>query len=156
MTQAELTHGRYPMNPQRILITGSSGFYGRALIGAIRREWPAAKILGLDVIAPKTDAPDTFELCDITSLKVREHVVSFQPDTILHLAFVVNPMRDENRMHQINVEGSRNLLAAASAVKPARVFVASSATSYGAWPDNPVPMTEDQPLRARNRLSLCQ
>jgi UDP-glucose 4-epimerase len=137
------------MNPQRILITGSSGFYGRALIGAIRKEWPAAQILGLDVVAPKTDAPDTFEVCDITSPKVREHVVSFQPDTILHLAFVVNPMRDENRMHQINVDGSRNLLAAASAVKPARVFVASSATSYGAWPDNPVPMTEDQPLRAR-------
>ena len=137
------------MNPQRILITGSSGFYGRALIGAIRKEWPAAQILGLDVVAPKTDAPDTFEVCDITSPKVREHVVSFQPDTILHLAFVVNPMRDENRMHQINVEGSRNLLAAACAVKPARVFVASSATSYGAWPDNPVPMTEDQPLRAR-------
>lgn len=137
------------MNPQRILVTGSSGFYGRALIGAIRKEWPAAKILGLDVVAPMTDAPDTFELCDITSPKLREHVVSFQPDTILHLAFVVNPMRDENRMHQINVEGCRNLLSAASAVKPARVFVASSATAYGAWPDNPVPMSEEQPLRAR-------
>ena len=55
------------MNPQRILITGSSGFYGRALIGAIRKEWPTAQILGLDVVAPKTDAPDTFEVCDITS-----------------------------------------------------------------------------------------
>ena len=137
------------MDPRRILITGSSGFYGRALVGAIRRTWPEAEILGLDVIAPRTDAPNQFEICDVTNPQLREWAVRFQPDTILHLAFVVNPMRDEERMHQINVEGSRQLLAVAAELKPARLFVSSSATAYGAWPDNPVPMTEDQPLRAR-------
>jgi len=138
------------MDPQRILITGSSGFYGRAVMGAIRNAWPAAEILGLDVVPPKSDPPTRFEKCDITSPQLREHVVQFQPDTILHLAFVVNPMRDENRMHQINVGGSRSLLAAAAEVKPARLLISSSATAYGAWPDNPVPMTEKHPLRTRS------
>ena len=137
------------MNPERILITGSSGFYGRSLVNAIRAAWPAAQILGLDVVAPRSDAPDRFENCDITSSRLSEHIQQFDPDTILHLAFVVNPMRDDGRMHQINVEGTRNLLAAVSKSKAKRLFVASSATAYGAWPDNPVPMMEEQPLRAR-------
>lgn len=137
------------MDPGRILITGSSGFYGRALVREIRAAWPAAQIFGLDLVEPKSDAPDQFEICDITSPSVRSHVIQFQPDTILHLAFVVNPMRDENRMHQINVGGSQNLLAAAAECRPARLLVSSSATAYGAWPDNPVPMSESQPLRAR-------
>ena len=83
------------MNPERILITGSSGFYGRSLVNAIRAAWPAAQILGLDVVAPRSDAPDRFETCDITSSKLSERLQQFDPDTILHLAFVVNPMRVE-------------------------------------------------------------
>lgn len=138
------------MDPQRILITGSSGFYGRAVIGAIRKTWPSAEILGLDVVAPGSDPPHRFVHCDIIGPQLREHVVGFRPDTILHFAFVVNPMRDENRMHQINVGGSRSLLAAAAEVKPARLLVSSSATAYGAWPDNPVPLTESHPLRSRS------
>lgn len=138
------------MTPERILITGSSGFYGRAVVGAIRKRWPDAAIMGLDVVAPKTDVPDRFEKCDITRPELRNHVVQFRPDTMIHLAFVVNPMRDEKRMHEINVGGTRNLLAAAVEVKPASLLVSSSATAYGAWPDNPVPMTEDQPLRTRS------
>lgn len=137
------------MTPQRILITGSSGFYGRAVVRAIRKSWPSAEILGLDVLPPKSDPPTQFEQCDITSPKLRETVLQFQPDTIVHLAFVVNPMRDEERMHQINVEGSRKLLAVAAEVRPARLLVSSSATAYGAWADNPVPMSESHPLRTR-------
>ena len=137
------------MHPQRILITGSSGFYGRAVVERIQKTWPDAEILGLDLVPPKSDPPTRFEKCDITSPQLREHVMQFQPDTIVHLAFVVNPMRDEKRMHQINVGGSRNLLSAAAEVKPARLLVSSSATAYGAWPDNPVPLTEKHPLRTR-------
>ena len=130
-------------------MTGSSGYYGRATIAAIRSRWPAAQILGLDMVPPKTDAPDRFESCDITSPRVLELTADFKPDTMIHLAFVVNPMRDEVRARSINVGGTRNLLAAAAAIKPARLMISSSATSYGAWPDNPVPMKEDQPLRGR-------
>ena len=141
---------RNSMHPQRVLITGSSGFYGRAVIGAIRQAWPSADILGLDIVPPKSDPPNRFQKCDITDPGLRAHVVQFQPDTILHLAFVVNPMRDEGRMHRINVEGCRNLLAVAAEVNPARLLVSSSATAYGAWPDNPIPLTEKHPLRTRS------
>jgi UDP-glucose 4-epimerase len=140
------------MTPQRILITGSSGYYGRAVVKAIRARWPAAVTLGLDMIPPRTDPPDDFQSCDITSDAVSHLAAAFKPDTMIHLAYVVNPTHDDRRMHEVNVGGTRNFLAAAAAVQPARIMVSSSATAYGAWPDNPVPMTEDQPLRARTDL----
>jgi UDP-glucose 4-epimerase len=119
------------MHPQRILIPGSSGFYGRAVIGAIRQAWPSVDILGLDIVPPISDPPNRFETCDITDPGLREHVVQFQPDTILHLAFNVNPMRDEARMHRVNVEGCRGLLHVAAEINPARLLVSTSATAYG-------------------------
>ena len=42
---------------------------------------------------------------------------------------------------------TRNVLAAASAAGVHHVVVLSSATVYGAWPNNPVPITEDAALR---------
>ena len=143
------------MTPQRILITGSSGSYGRAVVRGIRRQWPEADVLGLDVVASKTDPPDCFEHCDITSPKLLDSVSAFLPDTIIHLAFVVNPQRNAKRMREINVGGTNNLLRAAAAVGPARLLVSSSATAYGAWPDNPVPMSEDQPLRTRSNYQYA-
>ncbi len=137
------------MIPQRILVTGSSGYYGRALVRAMKSEWPGAEIVGLDVVEPKSDAPHRFEKCDITGPDIGRHVESFKPDLVLHLAFVVNPMRDEARMEQINVGGTQNLLAALEKNPPRQLLIASSATAYGAWPDNPIPMTEQQPLRSR-------
>jgi UDP-glucose 4-epimerase len=140
------------MTPKRVLITGSSGYYGRAVVRAMRAEWPYAEIMGLDMVEPASDLPHRFEKCDITGTAIAGLVASFQPDLVLHLAFVVNPMRDEARMHQINVEGTQNLLAALDKHPPAQLLIASSATAYGAWPDNPVPMTEEQPLRSRRNF----
>ena len=42
---------------------------------------------------------------------------------------------------------ARRVLDAAAAAGRAHVVVLSSATVYGAWPTNPVPLTEDAPLR---------
>jgi UDP-glucose 4-epimerase len=137
------------MTMERILITGSSGFYGQALIAAIRRRYPDATIHGLDIVATGAHPPDHFELCDITSPRLTDFMAASGADTVVHLAFVVNPMRDERRMRDINVNGTRNLLSAVSIIKPARLLVSSSATSYGAWPDNSIPLTEEHPLRPR-------
>ena len=50
-------------------------------------------------------------------------------------------------MHRINVGGTRSVLEAASQAGTPQVLVASSGTAYGAWPDNPVPLKEDHPIR---------
>ncbi len=151
---------------QRIAITGSSGYYGRALVDLIRRISPDTRILGVDVASPPNSphhgstashtlpavaqGPDEFLKADITSDAVTQALNKFRPDTVVHLAFVVNPMRDERRMRQINVEGTRQLLQACRQIRPERVLIGSSATAYGAWDDNPVPMAESCRLKARS------
>ncbi len=55
---------------------------------------------------------------------------------LFHLGFVLWRTRDAAH---VNWDGTRNVLAA----RPARVVLASSAAVYGAWPDNPRPLTED-------------
>lgn len=136
---------------QRIAITGSSGHYGRKLVEHIRQESPESKILGIDVVPPKPGyAPHEFVSHDIRSSDVQTTLTNFHPDTIMHLAFVVNPIRDLKLMHDINVNGTRNVFEAVRAIRPQRFLMASSATAYGAWDDNPIPMDESWPLRARD------
>jgi len=134
---------------QRIAITGSSGFYGRALIALIRERVPDAKILGLDIVEPESERPDEFHVCDVTGDTAGEHLEKFQPDTLIHLAFVVEPMHNQQRMNEVNVEGTRKVLEAARRIVPDRILVSSSATAYGAWSDNPVPISEGHELRPR-------
>lgn len=133
----------------RIAITGSSGYYGRKLIEHVRRESPQTRILGIDVVAPRGPAPDEFAHADIRSADVRTALTNFRPDTIVHLAFVVNPTHDNRLTHDINVGGTKNVFESVRTLRPSRFLMASSATAYGAWPDNPVPISEDWPLKAR-------
>ena len=65
----------------------------------------------------------------------------------MHLAFVLNPIRDEHKMYDIDVNGTQNVLDAASGAGVSQLLVASSTTAYGAFPDNPVPLTEEHPVR---------
>src|SRR3712207_359400 len=50
-------------------------------------------------------------------------------------------------MYRIDVGGTQNVLEAASSAGTEHVLVTSSATAYGAFPDNPVPIPEDHPVR---------
>ena len=60
-------------------------------------------------------------------------------DVLVHLAFRMWRDGSANRLGPENLAGTANVLAA----RPVRVVFASSATVYGAWPDNPLPLTED-------------
>jgi UDP-glucose 4-epimerase len=66
---------------------------------------------------------------------------------VFHLAFVVKPIHNTKLMHDIDYNGTKNLLTAAydSGVKH---FIAISSTlAYGAHKDNPEKLTEKHPLR---------
>jgi len=59
---------------------------------------------------------------------------------LLHLAFLLTPIHDADRMYEVDVGGTQNVLEAAESAGVQQVLVTSSATAYGAFPDNPVPM----------------
>jgi UDP-glucose 4-epimerase len=63
-------------------------------------------------------------------------------DVLWHLGAQVWRSPD-GRQLAVNVEGTINIVAA----RPGHLVLASSAAVYGAHPDNPIPLTEDAPLR---------
>lgn len=135
---------------QRIAITGSSGYYGRKLIEHIRAQGTDARILGCDIAPPGESAPDEFHQLDIRDSRLQEILEAFRPDTVIHLAFVVDPIHNEGLMRSINFDGTCNLFAAVRHLRPARFLMASSATAYGAFPDNPLPIDESHHVRPRS------
>jgi nucleoside-diphosphate-sugar epimerase len=63
-------------------------------------------------------------------------------DVLWHLGAQVWRSRD-GRQLAVNVDGTVNIAGA----RPRHLVLASSAAVYGAHPDNPVPLTEEAPLR---------
>lgn len=138
---------------QRVAITGSSGYLGSRLIHQILSVAPHVRILGLDITSPRVPGPHEFASIDVRSPHLKDALAAFRPDTVVHLAFIVNPIHDEVLMRDINVNGSRNVFDAVRQTTVVRLLVASSATVYGAWPDNPVPLDDDALLRSRLEFS---
>lgn len=68
-------------------------------------------------------------------------------DTVVHLAFAVGSERDDDAIAARNIDVTRRVLTAAGDTGVDHLVVLSSAAVYGAWPNNPVPLTEDAPMR---------
>jgi UDP-glucose 4-epimerase len=87
---------------------------------------------------------------------IRELLERREIDALVHLAFIFNPIHDEARMYDINVNGTQTVLWAASEAGTEQVLVTSSASAYGAWPDNPNPIAEDWPVRGQPDFSYAR
>jgi UDP-glucose 4-epimerase len=131
----------------KYLITGGSGYIGSRLTDLLIRDGEN-EVVNLDIRAPSVPRSRTrFVHMDIRDRGVAALVAEERPDALVHLAFVLNPIRDERTMYDIDVNGTANVLDAAAAAGVPHLLVASSTTAYGAWPDNPVPIPEEHPVR---------
>jgi UDP-glucose 4-epimerase len=131
----------------KYLITGGSGYIGGRLIDLLTQRGDS-EVVNLDLRPPAAQRPGTrFVQMDVRDRGMRALIESERPDALIHLAFVLNPIRDEHKMYDIDVNGTENVLSAASAAGVEQLLVASSTTAYGAFPDNPVPLTEEDPVR---------
>jgi UDP-glucose 4-epimerase len=132
----------------RYLITGGSGYIGSRLVERLAGA-EGVEILICDVRPPRVFRPGiSFRALDVRdAAAVGDAVSSWRPDAVVHLAFVLNPIHDEALMYSIDGEGTHNVLEACSAAGVSQVLVTSSSTAYGAFADNPVPLTEEHPVR---------
>lgn len=133
---------------RRIAVTGASGYLGRLLIARLERRAAVERILALDIrpprapLSPKVD----FVHCDITA-PLRDLFADHSIDAVVHLAFRIKPGRDRAAAHAVNIGGLANALDACRRARVERILYLSSATLYGAHPDNPPYLTETSPLR---------
>jgi UDP-glucose 4-epimerase len=131
----------------KYLITGGSGYIGGRLNDLLTRR-DDTEVVSLDLRPPAVPRPRTrFVRMDVRDRGMRALLEAERPDAVVHLAFVLNPIRDEHKMYDIDVNGTQNVLEAATAAGVEQLLVASSTTAYGAFPDNPVPLTEEHPVR---------
>ncbi len=142
----------------RYVITGGSGYIGGRLTELLVKRDETERVVNVDVRAPAVPWPKTeFVSGDVRDrARIRELLEREQPDALIHLAFLLNPIRDEGRMYDIDVNGTLSVLWAASDAGVEHVLVTSSASAYGAWPDNPVPIAEDHPVRGQPDFSYAR
>jgi UDP-glucose 4-epimerase len=135
--------------PLTVAVTGPTGDIGRALLRALERETRVGRVLGM---ARRDFDPKAMGLTKtryrrgdvLDAAAVRRLVVG--ADVVVHLAFIIVGGRDETR--RVNLEGSRNVFAAAArAARVQRLVYTSSVAAYGFHPDNPQPLTEAVPVR---------
>jgi UDP-glucose 4-epimerase len=132
----------------KYVITGGSGYIGSRLVELLSARDDTERILITDLRAPAVPWPKTTYLeMDIRDPGMLPLLEAEEPDALVHLAFVLNPMRDEHAMYDIDVNGTQNVLDAASRAGIEQLIVASSTSAYGAWPNNPVPLSEEHPVR---------
>src|SRR5436305_41 len=134
------------MDVVAIAVTGASGLVGQRLLPRLADEAEVTRLIGLDVRDPLRRVRNlTFHRVDIGGAELKPLLEA--ADVLVHLATVVDPIPDEALMARVNVEGTRRVLDAAAAVGVRKVIRVSTAAVYGAWPNNPVPLTEDATLR---------
>ena len=132
----------------RILVTGASGYVGRALIGRLERHPDVGLILATDVRPLNGDYSSKVEFVrhDVTDpihTLLRDHEIN----SVAHLAYVLNPGRNRTAVNKVNIGGTANVLDASALAGVRHILCFSSTTVYGAHPDNPSLLTEGSPMR---------
>jgi len=138
---------RREQRPRRVLVTGLGTFWGGRVAQALERDPEVEVVVGLDTTEPTVELERTEYVRVDANYSILARIVrATQIDTIIHTFLVVDPTQMSGRaMHEINVIGTMNLFAAASAISSTvrNVIVKSSTMVYGCAPEDPVWFTED-------------
>ncbi|HEX3239685.1 MAG TPA: DUF892 family protein [Solirubrobacterales bacterium] len=122
----------------RVVVTGATGNVGTSVVEALGACDQVQEIVGLARRRPEWDPPKTSWLeADVLTADLAE---AFRgADAVVHLAWAIQPSRDEGTLEQINVTGSRRVFEAAAAASVPKLVHASSVGAYSTGPkDRPV------------------
>jgi nucleoside-diphosphate-sugar epimerase len=148
-----------------VVVTGASGFLGQRVVGLLASRPAVSRVIGLDLIpAVESHHPTERPVMEHRVLDLatdptgRIDAVLDGADSVLHLAwshtvpgmapsYRDRPARSHPPALSANLRSLRRVLDAAGRSGARRLVQVSSATVYGAWPDNPVPLPEDAAIR---------
>jgi len=141
---------------KNILITGVSGYIGTCLAKALLVDGHASTVVGTDLRDPSIDDDRLvfyrYDVRDPMDRIMADHAI----DTVVHTAYVLPPLHDTALMESINVDGTRNVLQASARTGVRHLLVTSSTTAYGFYADNPIPLTEKDPLRGNTDFTYAK
>ena len=117
----------------RVVVLGATGNVGTSLLEALAEEPRVKSVLGLARRRPRLELPKVeWAEADVARSDLLPHFRA--ADCVVHLAWLIQPARDLNRLWLTNVHGSGRIFrAVAEAGVPALVY-ASSVGAYSAGP----------------------
>lgn len=138
---------------KNVAVTGASGLIGQQLLERLVADEAVEQVLVLDMRAPTLESPKIKFVAQDVSLPFEALFVKANIDAAFHLAFILNPIHDRERMRAVNLGGTRNFLMACERANVQDILVVSSGTAYGAHSDNPPILDENAPIRANQNFS---
>jgi nucleoside-diphosphate-sugar epimerase len=117
----------------KLVITGATGNVGTSLLAALRDDTTFDEIVGIARRPAGIEQPRVrFVTADISRDPLDEHLAG--ADAVVHLAWLIQPSRDEQTLHATNVEGSRRVFEAAARAGVRALVHASSIGTYAPGP----------------------
>ncbi len=141
------------MKPKTLAITGVSGYIGKVLLPLLEEDHEIEKIIGIDVQPP----PDgnTWKKLEFHQLDVRDPKlgqVIHGVEALVHLAFILMRRPNNDEIDDINIRGTQEVIKTAGRLRIPKLIITSSVVAYGLHADNPIPLTEESPLRPNMNL----
>jgi UDP-glucose 4-epimerase len=135
-------------------VTGCSGYIGSRLLRFLQDYDHISTVIGVDVRPPAWSSRKLeFHRMDVRDRNLDLLFKEKAVDKIIHLAFVFSPHHDRVLAHDVDVEGTRNVLGAAEECGAGQLIVTSSTSAMGVFADNPYWFTEEsEPRRQPNSV----
>lgn len=162
-------------DPRVVAVTGAFGSLGRRFVRLLEADDDVERIVAIDVRNAIDGATKDGEPTDPQSYlaahgKLSAHNVDLteagagrelatvlrqeRVGSVVHLAFLSNPVHALEMAHELETIGTLYVAHAAVEAGVSSVLSLSSAMCYGARPDNPAWITEEQPLRPPQSRTL--
>jgi nucleoside-diphosphate-sugar epimerase len=131
----------------RLVLTGSSGILGRRVAARLVASRTFEQVLGLDREPVEQDQVPGVDskVVDLLVDELEPHLEGAA--CVVHLASGYGVDRSTASTHVGDAALTERVMTAAARAGVPHLVLLSSAVVYGAWPDNPIPLTEDAPLR---------
>jgi nucleoside-diphosphate-sugar epimerase len=117
----------------RVVVTGATGNHGTSLLELLAGEAAVDEVVGIARRRPALQVPKTtFLPADVSRADLEPHLRG--ADAVVHLAWLIQPSRDERVTYATNVEGSRRVFDAAVRAGVPKIVYASSIGAYARGP----------------------
>jgi nucleoside-diphosphate-sugar epimerase len=117
----------------RVVVTGASGNVGTSLLRALASDDLVHSVVGVARRRPREEFPKTTWVeGDVSRDDLEPHMSG--ADAVVHLAWLIQPSRDEAKLRATNVDGSARVFEAAARAGVTRLVYASSVGAYSPGP----------------------
>ena len=136
--------------PQAVAVTGASGYIGARLLKKLEDEDAFRKLVAIDTSPPPAPIHNMAVYRRDVTQPIDDALLQHRISTLVHLAFISRRGRNRREVaaiRQTNLDSLNSVLESCVRAGVNHIIYLSSHTVYGAHADNPIPLTDEAPLR---------